>query len=194
MPSKKHSKKHNKRSRRARGRETDELERAERGEVVHSKPKTPPPHVQFHRVSPKLKTNPFATSILPPPPGFDPVKIEENALRFAESAMDKPTTRKSELARISTPDFFDYPPPDEREELRRAASKELKEAEAKALAETALVNAEEEAAARVVSLRLDVPKSKRSFLYPFGFGKKSKKSKKRHNKSRKGKKHSTRRK
>ena len=194
MPSKSHRRhkrhsKHVSKKRNARGKETDELEQAEKGQLRHSKPKTPPPRVPFHKVTAPPAPN-LVETILARPVGFDPNALDEAALKAAESKMYKPKgPTPPVLARIPTDEFFNFPPPEERERLRREASEELKAAEARALAETNLAAAQEDAAKMVESNKV-VPDKKRSLLNRFGLGKKSRKGKK----HKKGKKHSTRRK
>ena len=180
MPSKKHTKSANKR-RNARGPTTDELNRMEKGEIAHSKPNTPPPAVPFYRVSPK--SMPKYNSMLPLPEGFDSAKLLKNTLRNAERQQYKPKTHElvTKLPDfVTAQDVFANPPPEVREELRRAASAELREA-----------NLKMEAKKIVEENRFVPDEKKRTFLNPFGLGKKSRKGKK---SRRKSKKHSTRRK
>jgi hypothetical protein len=174
---KKHTKK---RTSRARGISSDLVNMEEgRAKTKHLVPVPVP--VPFHRVSPKnTAAMPAATSVLPRPEGFDSNALDEAALRKAESKMKKPSTTPPKLARIPTPEFFDHPPPEEREGLRRAASAELKEA-----------NARMEAEQSVERNKLVVPEKKGWWAR----GKKSiKRPKGKKRKGTKSKKHSTRRK
>jgi hypothetical protein len=158
----------------------------EEGKVTpRPKTQTPQTNVKFHSVR---KTSPINTpSVLPRPDGFyhDGSKA---ALKEAESKMYKLTPPPSKLARIPTPEFFDHPPPEERERLAREASEELKRA-----------NERMDAKKRVEESRFVEPEKKRSIFNPFGLGnkkshKKGRKSHKKGRKSHKKGKHSNRRK
>jgi len=167
-------------SRRARGVTSDLLNKMEEGMVTPPKVKTPKTSIKFHNVR---KTSPIpipTTPVLARPDGFyhDESKA---ALKVAESKMYKPKTPPSKLARIPTPEFFDHPPPEERERLRREASAELREAEARA-----------QAVKMVENNRLVVEPKKRTFFNPFGLGNKKGKKSRKGKKTRKGKKYTLR--
>jgi hypothetical protein len=184
MPTKKYRSASKKRN--ARGPHTDELNKMEKGEIVHSNKIPTQQVVPFYSVPKSIsKRN---TSMLPRPEGFDPGELLKNSLVYAESKAYKPTPEeKKELARIPTPDFFDFPPPEERQALARDASAELREANARAEKET-----KEAEHAEFVKRNKVVPDKKSWFS--FARGKKSRKGKKIHKGRRKGKKHSTRKK
>jgi len=186
MPSKKRlilKKKSN--NRRAKGTTSDLLIKMEEGKVTPPKVQTPPPSVKFHSVR---KTSPIhIREELSRPDGVYHNESKA-ALKEAESKMYKLTPTPSKLARIPTPEFFDHPPPEERERIRREASEELKKA-----------NEQMETQKRVEESRFVEPEKKRSLLNPFGWGNKKthRKGKKSHRKGRKSHKkgkHSTRRK
>lgn len=183
MPTKKYRSANKKRN--ARGPHTDELNRMENGEIVHSNKIPTQQVVPFYNVPKSISKN--NTLMLPRPEGFDSGELLKDSLVYAESQAYKTTPYISGLARIPTPDFFNFPPPEEREALAREASAELRAANARAEKET-----KEAEHAEFVTRNKVVPDKKSWFS--FALGKKSRKGKKIHKGKRKGKKHSTRRK
>jgi hypothetical protein len=157
----------------ARGNTTDEIIKLEEGRF-YGEPK------HFSKI--KTSSPKYAVSL---PEGFNNL---EDSLIAAEAKVAKTSSPK--LARIPTEEFFNYPPPEERERLRREASEELRMANAKAETEVNRIKADEYASKMVERDKLVVPEKKSFFHWARGKSKKRKS----HTKHKKGKNHSIRRK